>query len=502
MSVHLDRGVLGVYIIQPLKPGGIVRLSWGLARGKFRSLPEVIDREAREVVIRFPRKKANAVAVIDGEMIHLRSRSVDALVTPNHRMVVKPSWTKASPSRRARWDLIEAGRLSRAQYQTPYSVPFENGIADADTVSVAGRTFPADDFLRFLGWWVSEGCHQKHGALALTQAEGPLAAEMTACLERLGIAHRWTVRTNPSRPHEKPCRYIFTRQTKALAAWLEDQGGRGAAGKRLPELVWWLSPRQQAVVLDALLDGDGHRFERGAATYHTISPRLADDVQQLAVMLGRGARISTVERAATQPRWQDAYIVYISTAERQAIRFDPAKNFERVPYTGKVYCFTVPTGAYLTRRNGKITVQGNSIFKRNWVRQSFELKRVHEGGDGEKHLGVYCTKRNNGPRFDAFGLAWTINDEVSAWQREEISEPELQQALSVRKRMELSLGEESPLSMTSLAERCEAKLSQIRVEISRDKGKVFRKTANDLIELAPRLSVVNAGREEPPDLPW
>jgi hypothetical protein len=45
-----------------------------------------------------------------------------------------------------------------------------------------------------------------------------------------------------------------------------------------------------------------------------------------------------------------------------------------------------------------------SIFKRNWVRMSYELKRVHDDGDGMKHLGVYCTKRNNGPRFDAFGL--------------------------------------------------------------------------------------------------
>jgi len=29
-------------------------------------------------------------------------------------------------------------------------------------------------------------------------------------------------------------------------------------------------------------------------------------------------------------------------------------------YNGKVYCLTVPTGAYLTRRNGKIFISGNS----------------------------------------------------------------------------------------------------------------------------------------------
>ena len=142
-----------------------------------------------------------------------------------------------------------------------------------------------------------------------------------------------------------------------------------------------------------------------------------------------------------------------------------------------------------------------SIFKRNWVRMSYELKRVHEGGDCEKHLGVYCTKRNNGPRFDAFGLAWTINDEASAWQREAITEPELQKALSVKRRMEIALGEQSPLSLTSLAEMCEAKLSQIRVEISRDKGKTFRRDANDMIELAPQIRIVR-GDDDPDELPW
>jgi hypothetical protein len=143
-----------------------------------------------------------------------------------------------------------------------------------------------------------------------------------------------------------------------------------------------------------------------------------------------------------------------------------------------------------------------SIFKRNWVRMSYEVKRVHEGGDDDKHLGVYCTKRNNGARFDAFGLRWTINDEVASWLREEISEPGLTAALPVKKRIEIALNEQSPLSITSLAEVCEAPLGTIRVELSRDKGKLFRKTANDLWELAPRIRIVNAANEDPEELPW
>lgn len=143
-----------------------------------------------------------------------------------------------------------------------------------------------------------------------------------------------------------------------------------------------------------------------------------------------------------------------------------------------------------------------SVFKRNWVRMSYELKRVHDSGDGMIHLGAYCTKRNNGPRFDAFGLAWTINDASASWQREAISEPALAAALPVRKRVEIALNESSPLSVTTLAELTGATVANLRVEFSRDKGRTFRKTANDLWELAPRIRIVNAGTEDPEELPW
>lgn len=143
-----------------------------------------------------------------------------------------------------------------------------------------------------------------------------------------------------------------------------------------------------------------------------------------------------------------------------------------------------------------------SIFKRNWVRMSYELKRVHDDGEGLIHLGAYCTKRNNGRRFDPFGLAWTITDSSASWQREDISEPTLTAALPVRKRIEIALNEDAPLSITTLSEITGATVQALRVEFSRDKGRTFRKKSNDLWELAPRLSIVNDGSEDPEPLPW
>ena len=89
LADRLDRGVLGVYVIPPLSFSVGLKLGWGLLRGKFKSIPEIADREAREVTIRFPRRKANAAAVIDGELIKLGDR-VDLKIHPGALRVVMP----------------------------------------------------------------------------------------------------------------------------------------------------------------------------------------------------------------------------------------------------------------------------------------------------------------------------------------------------------------------------------------------------------------------------
>ncbi|MEO8756716.1 MAG: diacylglycerol kinase family protein [Devosia sp.] len=86
---RLDRGVLGIYLVPLLSFPVMVRLAYGLLRGKFRSLPEVIDKEAREATLFFPHRKAGAVGVIDGELVNLPAR-VDLQIHPKALQVVVP----------------------------------------------------------------------------------------------------------------------------------------------------------------------------------------------------------------------------------------------------------------------------------------------------------------------------------------------------------------------------------------------------------------------------
>ena len=86
---RLDQGLLGIYLMKPMTVPAMARLAFGLLRGKFRSLPEIIDKQAPEVTIRFPRWTSRARAVIDGELIPLDNR-VAFKVLPGALRVIVP----------------------------------------------------------------------------------------------------------------------------------------------------------------------------------------------------------------------------------------------------------------------------------------------------------------------------------------------------------------------------------------------------------------------------
>jgi diacylglycerol kinase family enzyme len=86
---RLDAGVLGIYIIAPLTPWIVTKLCFGVLGGKWKALPEIVDREARQVTLRFPSKKAGAMAVIDGELVKLADK-VELKIHPGELQVVMP----------------------------------------------------------------------------------------------------------------------------------------------------------------------------------------------------------------------------------------------------------------------------------------------------------------------------------------------------------------------------------------------------------------------------
>lgn len=71
-AAALDGGHLGVYIANPLPLGGFLSLIWDIARGRWHNNQNVEVIKASDVLIRFPKLKRRAKAVIDGELVALK----------------------------------------------------------------------------------------------------------------------------------------------------------------------------------------------------------------------------------------------------------------------------------------------------------------------------------------------------------------------------------------------------------------------------------------------
>lgn len=318
-----------------------------------------------------------------GPMHRYRGYSMNMLVTPNHRMVVKNYWAaKGKPVNRAAmeaqpWRFVNSEDIPRTPHLIPLATLCHGGGSEMSTVPIGGVEYDADDFLRALGWYVAEGYITMRSP-AWCQAIGDTQEKMSSTLRRLGLP----ITEKLHEPTGKGIKVMWTarvRRTEApdLADWFVENCGEGAPSKKLPDWVFGLAARQQWVLLEAMLEGDGSLRKNGYA-YHSTSKTLCDQVQILSIMLGMSASIASYGRA--KPHHLDRYVVNICKPERTSriLNTHHEKNTNRSVehYDGHVFCLTVPTGAYITRRNGAMAITGNSAHYYNRADFGFTVMRT------------------------------------------------------------------------------------------------------------------------------
>jgi DNA polymerase I len=190
--------------------------------------------------------------------------------------------------------------------------------------------FDADPFVRFIGWFVSEGSihrYPTHGSaeIQIAQEKPQHRRTISALFDALEIDVSVDDRS-------------FSFGSRLYGQLLEQLCGLRSADRRLPEFVWNLSTRQKQLLLGALLDGDGNE----CGTYYTTSEELAGDVLQLCLELGIKPRYSF-----GRGTWQ----VYVNAVNDG---FVTSKNVRRASYTVPVYRVTVEDyAAVMGGRNGR-----------------------------------------------------------------------------------------------------------------------------------------------------
>ena len=291
----------------------------------------------------------------DGEMYHYQKYdSVDLLVTPNHRL-----WYRSADYKKLKkndeWKLEPADKIKLKNIQFLTGADWEGKI---DVSDWKNDKIDLDIWCEFLGYFVSEGCiyrgtnDKKQNRINIAQKEGETCVKIEECLKKLSI------KVNKRKNKEG---YIhFDLFDEGVADWLENKVGRYAYGKQLPGVLKNLPQKQLKIFFDAYMSGDGswdNREGRKGGYFSTVSKVLADDLQEICLKLGYKSKL--IERVDKRGGNRLPYY-RVSICERTTPEIRTEKDLKIVSYKGNVYCFEVPNHLFVTRRNGLISIQGNT----------------------------------------------------------------------------------------------------------------------------------------------
>jgi hypothetical protein len=298
-----------------------------------------------------------------GKMHHFASRYVDILVTPEHRMLVASVGNArerivsaqefASSTSRSNWRLP---LTSQWRGQTVRSKVFNTEHHASKALHLSG-----DDFCLFMGMYLSEGSPDSVKFVKIGQS--PRSKQLAWFSDTLTAMFGPRVRY---RPYRDGSGGGFRISSTALNRYVRQFGY--AEDKFVPREILDASRRQLVLFWDAYMAGDGSVHTHKSVSGHmgrlagklsrikTVSPRMADHLQEIAIKLGYASTVgmSAAQDALIQTGTGRSYITHQRASYRVTLHSKRQARVTRSStelYRGKVYCVSVPNGIIAVRRN-------------------------------------------------------------------------------------------------------------------------------------------------------
>lgn len=353
-----------------------------------------------------------------GKMIHFSGQKVDVLVSPNHKMLAKENinskwgeYKKITASQ-----MLEKKKYWRFKSRAKYT---SNNVRDY--VLIGDKKIPTKLYLKVLGYVVSEGCVYENyengrydakvivSQLTSSDCYDDMRSSFALFAEKLGKNVCNKIINTGAGYSENSVKDLWEGSIsgKELTSFLKSEIGVNnstlSADKHLPRWVLDLKPELLEIVLKSMVSGDGSEIPSKyndttiGYKYYTISKQLADDVYELSYKLGFVPTLASRVCREPDDKNPNFTIEYIVSWSNTNYGNAPIVNTfsedgrgggastKEVDYNGTVWCFEVPTGLFITRRNGKITIQGNSKFVQSDSMIN-PLTLVKVGGEGPDAL--------------------------------------------------------------------------------------------------------------------
>ena len=294
-----------------------------------------------------------------GKMHKYENKVTSMLVTPNHRMLWKPETKNAefttclSEDLKNKWFRFKTNAKWKSVKEL---VSFIIPSYKSKMVNCPEKKVDVSKLMTLFGWYFSEGC-SIYNQVRISQSDDKYADEIRKFLNSTGFE---IIEFSDER-RENTCR-DFRIKHAGLANYLK-QFGLKANEKVLPAWIKNLDSESIELFLDSFLKGDGSIDRNGHKIFYTSSKKMADDLQELVFKTGKKSSIKTIK----SENKCDMYGVHVSerivgesNPSEEETRLSQDENYSVEEYNDYVWCFDTPTGFFVTRRNGKIAIQGNS----------------------------------------------------------------------------------------------------------------------------------------------
>ncbi|HLC56065.1 MAG TPA: phosphoribosylglycinamide synthetase C domain-containing protein [Candidatus Nanoarchaeia archaeon] len=345
-----------------------------------------------------------------GKMLHFKHRELDLLITPNHKMFVKDRKTEKKSIIEAQ-NLFGEKLIPISGYWGGKSLRFFI-LEEFDykfNRKLKSHKIKFSDWVKFMGLFLSEGCisnKKNERRVYICQISSSIYLDkFKEILSKL-----------PFKFSYDPKNSRFRINSIQLVKVLTEFGI--SSHKFVPDYIKNANKKQIKEFLDAFVMGDGS-IHNGRQRFHSGSKRLIDDIQEMVMKFGKSS-IITVDRRMIMLsplnkkyyRANPIYSLEIKPEKEVGIR---KKDIKKVDYNGYVGCVTVSTGFVVVRRNGRISICGNTggmgsygpvpfvdkemIYKINNNMISKVVQKMRENGNpfiGFLYYGMMMTK--DGPK--------------------------------------------------------------------------------------------------------
>jgi phage terminase large subunit-like protein len=326
-----------------------------------------------------------------GNMYHFCGRSIDILVTPEHRMLIDRLPRKLGGNALRKGEVVVAAKDLAFAWNASLDIPVtsiwrgkrivsksfpmdkqKQAQRFAGRVDTLGRRVatsePApvqmsgDDYCAFMGMYLSEGWWRiqessRSGAVFICQyPTSPYLQEFSDALDSI-FGHKVPY---SSRKHQ------FTISRRGLAEHIA-KFGHHAWEKFVPDDIMNATPKQLRIFWKFYSMGDGCTAS-GMEQITTSSEHMAGQLVEIAQKIGQHASmakkiakkdilIGSNKHPTLAVNRRPTYVVSLRKSKTMGF------HVEQLPYSGMAHCISVPNGIIYVRRHGKPAWCGQSLIQ-------------------------------------------------------------------------------------------------------------------------------------------